>query len=74
MVKKNKTKNHFCLFSAIHSSTPDAPVDLPGTEGGERAVARGPTGDVHGPQRNEGWPWSGEHQFILYPKAVFRMP
>jgi len=44
----------FCLlFSAIHCCATNAAADLAGLEGGERAVAGGPTGDVHGTQRNE---------------------
>ena len=50
------TNNLVILFAAIHSSTTDTPLDLTGLEGGERAVARGPARDVHGPQRNEGRP------------------
>ena len=47
------------LFPAIHSCATDAAADLAGLEGGERAVAGGPTGDVHGTQRNESRPGPG---------------
>ena len=47
--------NILFLFSpAIHGGAADPPADLPGPEGGERAVAGGAAGDVAGAKGDEG--------------------
>jgi hypothetical protein len=61
------------LFPAIHCCATDAAVDLTGLEGGERAVAGSPTGDVHGTQRNESWPGPGTLSIFSYTHIRSRL-
>ena len=53
--KVHKNKNSVIKIAAIHGCASDATSDLSSVERGDWAVARGPTRDVAGSQRNEGW-------------------